>query len=118
VLGVPIDTQSYIKSIISMHYDRAQMSSGQAPMRPWGKDNLAYLYALFENDVPREDYALAGVLLQEYVNTVTDEQFNGRNQRQSSKERRKSKRSSKEKSGRGSKSSRRSSEEVDWKTIE
>ena len=41
--------------------------------RPWGKENLAYLYALFENEVPREDYALASVLLQEFVSTVTSE---------------------------------------------
>ena len=71
MLGIPVDTQSYIKAIIATHYDRSKNANGQT-MRPWGKDNLAYIYTLFEIDAPREDYALANVLLQEYVHTVTD----------------------------------------------
>ena len=76
VLGVSIDTQSYAKTIMATHYNRRQKmvqrekSGGQ---RPWGKENLAYLYTLFENEVPREDYALASVLLQEFVSTVATE---------------------------------------------
>ena len=82
-------------------------------MRPWGKDNLAYIYTLFEIDAPREDYALANVLLQEYVHTVTD----GNYERKSSKDKRKSKRSTKDKSSR---SKRRSGKdgEIDWKSID
>ena len=63
VLGVPLDNQSYIKTIIATHYDRSTRSTATGQARPWGKDNLAYLYSLFEIDVPREDYALANVLL-------------------------------------------------------
>lgn len=64
VLDVPLDTQSYIKTIISTHYDRSKIvTQNGTTSRPWGKDNLAYLYTLFEKDVPREDYALASVLL-------------------------------------------------------
>ena len=76
VLGVSIDTQSYAKTIMATHYNRRQKmvqrekAGGQ---RPWGKENLAYLYTLFENEVPREDYALASVLLQEFVSTVATE---------------------------------------------
>ena len=76
VLDVPLDTQSYIKTIIATHYDRSKIvNQNGSTTRPWGKDNLAYLYTLFEKDVPREDYALASVLLQEYVSTVTAEHF-------------------------------------------
>ena len=114
VLGIPVDTQSYVKTIIATHYDRAKSSS-----RPWGKDNLAYLYTLFENDAPREDYSLASVLLQEYVNTVTNEHYDGKGYpRQSSKEKRRNKRSSKDKSSR-SKSSRHSRNgDIDWNSID
>lgn len=60
VLDVPVDTQTYIKTVIASHYDRGNKSSAG---RPWGKDNLAYLYTIFEKDVPKEDYKLASVLL-------------------------------------------------------
>lgn len=60
VLDVPVDTQTYIKTVIASHYDRGNKSSAG---RPWGKDNLAYLYTLFEKDVPKEDYKLASVML-------------------------------------------------------
>ena len=76
VLGVSIDTQSYVKTIMATHYNRRQKVDKKEKVgsqRPWGKENLAYLYALFENEVPREDYALASVLLQEFVSTVTSE---------------------------------------------
>ena len=36
---------------------------------------LAFLYALFESEVPREDYSKAIVMLQEYKSTVTAEIF-------------------------------------------
>lgn len=119
VLGVPIDTQSYIKTIIATHYDRSR-SSGGVTARPWGQDNLAYLYTLFETDVPREDYALANVLLQEYVSTVSSENYDGKSTKHSSsssKERRKSKRSSKDKSSRSKRNSSRNGE-IDWKSID
>ena len=53
VLGVPIDSQTYIKSVIAAHYDKKR-DSQQA--RPWGQENVQYLYTLFEKDVPKEDY--------------------------------------------------------------
>jgi len=36
---------------------------------------LAYLYTLFEGDVPKDDYTLACVMLQEYVRTVAPDSF-------------------------------------------
>jgi len=72
VLGVPVDTQTYIKTVIAAHYDRSKEGSSSRPM---SQENLAYIYALFEKDVPKEDYALASVLLSEYVRTVSTEQF-------------------------------------------
>ena len=71
VLGVTVDTQSYIKTIIATHYNSA--SSERKYGRTMGKDSLAYIYSVFENEVPRDDYALASVLLSEYVSTVTNE---------------------------------------------
>jgi len=59
--------------VISAHYDGS--TANGTSTRLWGKDNLAYLYTLFEKDVPKEDYAMASVLLQEYVSTVSFEQF-------------------------------------------
>ena len=76
VLGVSIDTQSYAKTIMATHYNRrlkADKKDKKGSQRPWGKENLAYLYALFENEVPREDYALASVLLSEFVSNVASE---------------------------------------------
>ena len=70
--------------------------------------------------MPREDYALANVLLQEYVSTVTNENYDGKSTKHSSsssKERRKSKRSSKDKSSRSKRSSSRNGE-IDWKNID
>ena len=72
--------------------------------------------------MPREDYALANVLLQEYVSTVTNENYDGKNPKHSSsssKERRKSKRSSKDKSSRSKRNSSSSRNgEIDWKNID
>ena len=136
VLGVPLDNQSYIKTIIATHYDRTTSShqtSSSVTSRPWGKDNLAYLYSLFENDVPREDYALANVLLQEYVSTVTNEHYDSKGSSKNTsasaskdqQRQRKSKRSSssKEKSSRSKRSSSSSRNqnnngEIDWKSID
>ena len=133
VLGVPIDNQSYIKTIIATHYDRSRTNSNSGQVvgaRPWGQDSLAYLYSLFENEVPRDDYALANVPLQEYVSAVTNEHYEGKSGSSSkhasssgsssSKERRKSKRSSKDKSSRGKRSSSSASRngEIDWKSID
>ena len=61
---------------MATHYNRrlkADKKEKKGSQRPWGKENLAYLYALFENEVPREDYALASVLLSEFVSTVATE---------------------------------------------
>ena len=44
---------------------------------------LAYLYSLFENEVPQEDFSKATVLLQEYKNTVTFEHFENQGKSQS-----------------------------------
>ena len=103
VLGVPVDTQTYIKTVISTHYDRGNKFTSS---RPWGKDNLAYLYALFENDVPKEDYALASVMLQEYVSTVSHENFENPTKASAShsitKQSKRKRRSSKDKSRRKS----------------
>ena len=124
VLDVPLDTQSYIKTIIATHYDRSKIvNQNGSTTRPWGKDNLAYLYTLFEKDVPREDYALASVLLQEYVSTVTAEHFDnagdlGNFKTSSSDKKRKQKRSSKDKSPRDGRKSRHSRSEIDWKAID
>ena len=109
VLDVKVDTQSYIKTIISTHYQKSKSS---------GKDNLAYLYTLFENDVPREDYALASVLLQEYVSTVTDEHFEGKSyQRSMEKEKRKKRRSSRDKQRKSSRS-RKQENEFEWSKLD
>ena len=79
---------------------------------------MAYLYTLFENDVPREDYALASVLLQEYVSTVTDEHFEGKSyQRSMEKEKRKKRRSSRDKQRKSSRS-RKQENEFEWSKLD
>ena len=48
VLGVPIDSQSYIKTIIATHYNSER--SKRDFKLPWSKENLAYLDVLFAID--------------------------------------------------------------------
>ena len=68
---MPLDTQSYIKTIIATHYDK----KGVVQSRALNKDNSAYLYALFENEVPIKDYQVALELLIEYFSTISSEEL-------------------------------------------
>ena len=68
---MPLDTQSYIKTIIATHYDK----KGVVQSRALNKDNSAYLYALFENEVPVKDYQVALELLIEYFSTISSEEL-------------------------------------------
>ena len=68
---MPLDTQSYIKTIIATHYDK----KGVIQSRALNKDNSAYLYALFENEVPVKDYQVALELLIEYFSTISSEEM-------------------------------------------
>ena len=68
---MPLDTQSYIKTIIATHYDK----KGVVQSRALNKDNSAYLYALFENEVPTKDYQVALELLIEYFSNISSEEL-------------------------------------------
>ena len=68
---MPLDTQSYIKTVIATHYDK----KGVVQSRALNKDNSAYLYALFENEVPIKDYQVALELLIEYFSTISSEEL-------------------------------------------
>ena len=68
---MPLDTQSYIKTIIATHYDK----KGVVQSRALNKDNSAYLYALFENEVPVKDYQVALELLIEYFSNISSEEL-------------------------------------------
>ena len=62
VLDVPVDNQTFIKTIMCLYYDlhRTQAS----------KDHLSYLYTLYKNDVPDEDFSFGCELIYEYVNAA------------------------------------------------
>lgn len=44
LLGVPVDTQSYIKTIIATHYGRGKNGQSANGSHPATKENLAYIY--------------------------------------------------------------------------
>ena len=63
IFGIPVDNQTFIKTIMCLYYDlhRTQQS----------KDHLSYLYTIYKNDVPEEDYSFGSELILEYVNAAT-----------------------------------------------
>ena len=73
-----MDTQTYYQTILATYYDRSKKQK-----QLLRDELLAYLYSLFENEVPQEDFSKATVLLQEYKNTVTFEHFENQGKSQS-----------------------------------
>lgn len=77
-MDVPLDRQTYQSTIIAMHYERARLGAVSPQGRAQqGKENLGYIYTLFENDVDKDDYAFAGLFLQEYVSLVNHQDSSG-----------------------------------------
>ena len=62
VLDVPVDNQTFIKTIMCLYYDLHRTQSS--------KDHLSYLYTLYKNDVPDEDFSFGCELIYEYVNAA------------------------------------------------
>lgn len=62
IFDVPIDNQTYIKTIMCLYYDLNRTKQS--------KDHLQYMYAVYKNDVPTEDYQFGSELILEYVNAA------------------------------------------------
>jgi hypothetical protein len=101
VLDVPVDNQTFIKTIMCLYYDlhRTQAS----------KDHLSYLYTLYKNDVPDEDFSFGCELIYEYVNAAASANELYSEGTTGKKSEKKSRKKSRDRKGHEEKSGRRDS---------
>ena len=107
VLDVPVDNQTFIKTIMCLYYDlhRTQAS----------KEHLSYLYTVYKNDVPDEDFSFGCELIYEYVNAAAaaTQLYQEGTQGKKSDSAKKGRKKSRERKGHDEKSSHRHSRHHD-----